>query len=63
MLNLSVSLRSTRPGCGTQHPLRIARVLLAAAPATTPCFRHWRWSSLLHYICKWLDEQFKAGKH
>ena len=49
-LNLSVSLRSTRPGCGSQHPLRAlisTRVLLAAAPTMTPCFRHWRRSSLL----------------
>ena len=35
------------PGCGTQHPLRSACVVLAAAPTTTPCFRHWRRSSLL----------------
>ena len=37
-------------GCGTQHPLRAlggTRVLLAAAPTTPPCFRHWRRSSLL----------------
>ena len=46
-INLSVSLCSTRPGCGTQHPQRFACVLLAAAPTTTPCFRHWRRSSLL----------------
>ena len=25
----------------------VARILLAAAPTTTPCFRHWRRSSLL----------------
>ena len=39
------------PGCGTQHPLRAlggTRVLLAAAPTTPPCFRHWRRSSSLH---------------
>ena len=38
-------------GCGTQHPLRAlggTRVLLAAAPTTPPCFRHWRRSSSLH---------------
>ena len=38
------------PGCGTQHPLRAlggTRVLLAAAPTTPPCFRHWRRSSSL----------------
>ena len=37
-------------GCGTQHPHRAlggTRVLLAAAPTTPPCFRHWRRSSLL----------------
>ena len=37
-------------GCGTQHPLRAlggTRVLLAAAPTTPPCFRHWRRSSSL----------------
>ena len=37
-------------GCGTQHPLRAlggTRVLLAAAPTTAPCFRHWRRSQLL----------------
>ena len=40
------------PGCGTQHPLRAlggTRVLLAAAPTTPPCFRHWRRSSSLHF--------------
>ena len=39
------------PGCGTQHPHRAlggTRILLAAAPTTPPCFRHWRRSSLLH---------------
>ena len=38
-------------GCGTQHPHRALGgtcVLLAAAPTTPPCFRHWRRSSLLH---------------
>ena len=37
-------------GCGTQHPLRALGgtcVLLAAAPTTPPCFRHWRRSSSL----------------
>ena len=37
-------------GCGTQHPHRAlggTRVLLAAAPTTAPCFRHWRRSQLL----------------
>ena len=37
-------------GCGTQHPLRAlggTRVLLAAAPTTAPCFRHWRRLQLL----------------
>ena len=49
-LNLSVSLRRQRPGCGSQRPLRAkfcTRVLLAAAPTTPPCFRHWRRSSSL----------------
>ena len=39
------------PGCGTQHPHRALGgtcVLLAAAPTTPPCFRHWRRSSSLH---------------
>ena len=37
-------------GCGTQHPLRALGgtcILLAAAPTTPPCFRHWRRSSSL----------------
>ena len=37
-------------GCGTQHPHRALGgtcVLLAAAPTTLPCFRHWRRSSSL----------------
>ena len=37
-------------GCGTQHPHRAlggTRILLAAAPTTPPCFRHWRRSSSL----------------
>jgi len=41
----------------------VACILLAAAPTAPPYFHHWRRSSLLHCICKWLDEQFKAGKH
>ena len=46
--NLSVTPTACHcPGCGTQHPQRFACVLLAAAPTATPCFRHWRWSSLL----------------
>ena len=46
--NLSVSAYALPlPGCGTQHPQRSACVLLAAAPTATPCFRHWRRSSLL----------------
>ena len=49
-INLSVSLCSTRPGCGSQHPQRFACVLLTAAPTTTPCFRHWRRSSLLPLV-------------
>ena len=38
-------------GCGTQRPLRAlggTRVLLTAAPTTTPCIRRRRRSSLLH---------------
>ena len=38
-------------GCGPQHPHRALGgtcVLLAAAPTTPPCFRHWRRSSSLH---------------
>ena len=46
----SQSASQTRPGCGTQHPLRSACVLLAAAPTMTPCFRHWRRSSLLPLV-------------
>ena len=41
----------TNTGCGTQHPHRALGgtcVLLAAAPTTPPCFRHWRRSSSLH---------------
>ena len=45
-------------GCGSQHPFRAlggTRVLLAAAPTTPPCFRHWRRSSSLqrkeYFIC------------
>ena len=56
--NLSVSLRSTRPGCGSQHPQRFACVLLAAAPTTTPCFRHWRRSSPLPLVGEPLAKPF-----
>ena len=38
-------IRSTGPGCGTQHTSRVvnnACVLLAAAPTATPFIRHWR---------------------
>ena len=45
-----IAAQCHRTGCGSQRPLR-ARfctcVLLAAAPTTPPCFRHWRRSSLL----------------
>mgnify|MGYP000019504934 CR=1 FL=1 len=46
----SQSASQTRPGCGTQHPQRFACALLAAAPTATPCFRHWRRSSLLPLV-------------
>ena len=39
--------RRRRTGCGTQHPLRLACVSLAAAPTTPRCFRRWRRSSSL----------------
>ena len=55
--NLCLSVRVSRPsgsfpsqvmsGCGSQQPLRSVCVSLAAAPTTTPCFRHWRRSLLL----------------
>ena len=56
--NLSVSLRSTRPGCGSQHPPRSACVLLAAAPTAPPCFRHWRRSSPLPLVGEPLAKPF-----
>ena len=45
-------------GCGTQHPhcaLGGTCVLLAAAPTTPPCFRHWRRSSSL--LCASIAER------
>ena len=51
-------IRSTRPGCGTQHSLRSACVLLAAAPTATPCFRRWRRSSLLPLVGEPLAKPF-----
>ena len=57
-LALSVSLRSTRPGCGSQHPPRSACVLLAAAPTAPPCFRHWRRSSPLPLVGEPLAKPF-----
>ena len=39
--------RCRRTGCGTQHPLRLACVSLAAAPTTPRGFRRWRRSSSL----------------
>ena len=39
-------------GCGSQRMLRPLSgpcILLATAPTTPPCFRHWRRSSLLHH--------------
>ena len=56
--NLSVSLRSTRPGCGSQHPPRSACILLAAAPTAPPCFRHWRRSSPLPLVGEPLAKPF-----
>ena len=46
-------------GCGSQHPLRAlggTRVLLAAAPTTSPCFRRWRRSSSLLLRGGWSPE-------
>ena len=43
--------RFAKTGCGAQRPLRAlsgTRVLLTAAPTTTPCIRRRRRSSLLH---------------
>ena len=37
-------------GCGTQHPHADACGLLAAAPTTAPCIRHWRRSLSLQAI-------------
>ena len=51
-------LRSTRPGCGSQHPPRSACVLLAAAPTAPPCFRHWRRSSPLPLVGEPLAKPF-----
>ena len=39
--------RRRQTGCGTQHPLRLACVSLAAAPTTPRCFSRWRRSSSL----------------
>ncbi len=39
--------RRRQTSCGTQHPLRLACVSLAAAPTTPRCFRRWRRSSSL----------------
>ena len=61
--NLSVSLRSTRPGCGSQHPPRSACVLLAAAPTAPPCFRHWRRSSPLPLVGEPLAKPFTLRGH
>ena len=36
-----------RTGCGSQRSFHFVHALLAAAPTTPPCFRHWRRSSLL----------------
>ena len=50
-LGLSRACSPFLTGCGPQHPLHALGgtcVLLAAAPTTPPCFRRWRWSSLLH---------------
>ena len=55
-------LRPPRPGCGTQHPQRFACVLLAAAPTTTPCFRHWRRSSLLPLVGEPLAKRLSFAK-
>ena len=56
-------LRSTRPGCGSQHPPRSACVLLAAAPTAPPCFRHWRRSSPLPLVGEPLAKPFTLRGH
>ena len=63
ILALSVTFGDTARVAAPSVCFAVACILLAAAPTAPPCFRHWRRSSLLHCICKWLDEQFKAGKH
>ena len=45
--------RCAKTGCGTQRPLRAlsgTRVLLTAAPTTSPCIRRRRRSSLLRFF-------------
>ena len=49
-LSLSICSPDANSGCGSQHPLRVACVLLAAAPTATPCIRHWRRSLPLQGI-------------
>ncbi len=39
-----------KSGCGSQHSIAYACVLLAAAPTTVPCIRHWRRSLSLQAI-------------
>ena len=53
---------ASHPGCGSQHPRRFACVLLAAAPTTTPCFRHWRRSSLLPLVGEPLAKRLSFAK-
>ena len=56
----------TSSGCGTQRMLRAlsnTRILLAAAPTATSCFRHWRRSLLLQAIPSPALLPAAAGSH
>ena len=46
-LALSVTFGDTARVAAPNICFALARILLAAAPTATPCFRHWRRSSLL----------------
>ena len=47
ILALSVTFGDTARVAAPSVCFALARILLAAAPTATPCFRHWRRSSLL----------------
>ena len=63
ILALSVTCGDTARVAAPSVCFALARILLAAAPTATPCFRHWRRSSLLLPEGEALSEPERCAKN